>query len=180
MLILHDPNSKESRDFIEAYPEYPSRIFESSMIEEYPSISGFPSVVLWDGTIVSMPETLEDALSQSNPNRPKFHKMASGSELWSHISIHTPLLASLLYTALTTSTAFDNTAVMSDIKNMMRGIVATLGTDHALHSTPSSVIINDPNDPEGLPIPIGTLADHLDMLLSECWFGFSYADLLLE
>ena len=114
------------------------------------------------------------------PDRPKFHKMASGSELWSHISIYTPGLAALLYTALTTSTAFDNTAVMADIKNMMRGIVATLGTDHALHSTPSSVIINDPNDPEGLPIPVGTLADHLDMLLSECWFGFSYADLLPE
>lgn len=114
------------------------------------------------------------------PDRPKFHKMASGSELWSHISIHTPLLASLLYTALTASTAFDNTAVMSDIKNMMRGIVATLGTDHALHSTPSSVIINNPNDPEGLPIPDATMADHLDMLLSECWFGFSYADLLPE
>ena len=69
---------------------------------------------------------------------------------------------------------------MADIKNMMRSIVAILGTDHALHSTPSSVIINDPNDPEGLPIPVGTLADHLDMLLSECWFGFNYADLLPE
>lgn len=112
------------------------------------------------------------------PDRPKFHKMASGSELWSHISTYTPGLASFLYTALTTSTAFDNTAVMSDIKNMMRGIVATLGNDHALHSTPSSVIINDPTDPEGLPIPMGTLADHLDVMLQECWFGFTYDDLL--
>jgi hypothetical protein len=112
------------------------------------------------------------------PDRPKFHKMASGSELWAHISTYTPGLASLLYTALTTSTAFDNTAVMSDIKNMMKGIVAQLGTDHALHSTPSSVIINDPTDPEGLPIPDATMADHLDQMLSECWFGFSYADLM--
>jgi hypothetical protein len=112
------------------------------------------------------------------PDRPKFHKMASGSELWAHISTYTPGLASLLYTALTTSTAFDNTAVMTDIKNMMRGIVAQLGTDHALHSTPSSVIINDPTDPEGLPIPDATMADHLDQMLSECWFGFSYADLM--
>lgn len=112
------------------------------------------------------------------PDRPKFHKMASGSELWSHISTYTPGLAALLYTALTTSTAFDNTAVMSDIKNMMRGIVMTLGADHALHSTPSSVIVNDPPDPEGLPIPDATMADHLDQMLSECWFGFSYADLL--
>jgi hypothetical protein len=112
------------------------------------------------------------------PDRPKFHKMASGSELWAHISTYTPGLASLLYTALTTSTAFDNTTVMSDIKNMMRGIVAQLGSDHALHSTLSSVIINDPTDPEGLPIPDATMADHLDQMLSECWFGFSYADLM--
>ena len=112
------------------------------------------------------------------PDRPKFHKMASGSELWAHISTYTPGLASLLYTALTTSTAFDNTTVMSDIKNMMKGVVAQLGTDHALHSTPSSVIINDPTDPEGLPIPDATMADHLDQMLSECWFGFSYADLM--
>jgi hypothetical protein len=112
-------------------------------------------------------------------DRPKFHKMASGSELWAHISTHTPGLASLLYTALTTSLAFDGIAVMSDIKNMMKGIVAQLGSDHALHSTPSSVIINDPTDPEGLPIPDATLADHLDHILRECWFGFTYADLLV-
>jgi hypothetical protein len=112
------------------------------------------------------------------PDRPKFHKMASGSELWAHISTYTPGLASLLYTALTTSTDFDGIAVMSDIKNMMKGIVVQLGDDHALHSTPSSVIINDPTDPEGLPIPDATLADHLDHILRECWLGFSYADLM--
>ncbi len=125
-----------------------------------------------------MPQSLAAALAQSKPDRPKFHKMASGSELWAHISTYTPGFASLLYTALTTSTAFDNTTVMSDIKNMMKGVVAQLGTDHALHSTPSSVIINDPTDPEGLPIPDATMADHLDQMLSECWFGFSYADLM--
>jgi hypothetical protein len=178
MLILHDPNSKASRDFVEANPNYPVRVFDASMRTEYPSIAGFPAVVLWDGSIVSRPQSLAAALAQSKPDRPKFHKMASGSELWAHISTYTPGLASLLYTALTASTAFDNTAVMSDIKNMMKGIVAQLEADHALHSTPSSVIINDPTDPEGLPIPDATMADHLDQMLSECWFGFSYADLM--
>ena len=114
------------------------------------------------------------------PDRSKFHKLASGSELWMHITQYAPGLAGLLYTALTASTEFDGTAIMQDVKNMMKGIVMTLGIDHALHSTPSSVIINNPNDPEGLPIPDATLADHLDHLLSECWFGFTYADLLPE
>lgn len=143
-----------------------------------------PSYTAWSTT----PEIVKRLMAGERPaswdmlvlsDRPKFHKMASGSELWAHISTHTPGLASLLYTALTTSLAFDGIAVMSDIKNMMKGIVAQLGTDHALHSTPSSVTINDPTDPEGLPIPDATLADHLDHILRECWFGFTYADLLV-
>jgi hypothetical protein len=123
-------------------------------------------------------EIPEDWNNPVLPDRKHFHELASGSQLWDHISTHTPTLSMLLYIALTTSTAFDNTTVMSDIKNMMKGVVAQLGTDHALHSTPSSVIINDPTDPEGLPIPDATMADHLDQMLSECWFGFSYADLM--
>jgi hypothetical protein len=84
----------------------------------------------------------------------------------------------LLYIALTASLELNQATVMQDIKNMMKGIVMQLGTDHALHSTPSSVIINDPTDPEGLPIPDATLADHLDHILRKCWLGFSYADLM--
>ena len=123
-------------------------------------------------------ESPEDWNNPVLPCRKRFHELASGSQLWDHISTHTPALSMLLYIALTASSELNQATVMQDIKNMMRGIVATLETDHALHSTSSSVIINDPDDPEGLPIPIGTLADHLDMLLSECWFGWSYADLL--
>jgi hypothetical protein len=84
----------------------------------------------------------------------------------------------LLYIALTSSSTLNQAAVMTDVKNMMRGIVTQLGTDHALHSTQSLTMVNDPNDPEGLPIPIGTLADELDSMLSESFFGFTYADLM--
>ena len=112
------------------------------------------------------------------PDRRKFHELASGSQLWSHISVHTPALSMLLYIALTASSELNQATVMTDVKNMMRGIVAQLGTDHALHSTQSLTMSNDPNDPEGLPIPIGTLADELDSMLSESFFRFTYADLM--
>lgn len=178
MLILHDPNSKESRDFIEANPDYPVKIFDASMRTEYLSIAGFPAVILWDGSIVSMPETLEAALAQSRPDRAKFHSLSSGSQLWGHISAHTPELAALLYTAMGLPETFDQVAVLSNMKDMMRGIVAQLGNDHALHSTQSLTMVSDPNDPEGLPIPVGTLADELSQILSDSFFPFTYADLL--
>lgn len=111
------------------------------------------------------------------PDRPKFHKMASGSELWTHIKTHTPELAALLYTTIGLPLDFDNTAVMADIKDMMKDIITALGNDYALHSTPSTVVISNPDDPEGLPIPSATMADHLDQILRECWFGWDYNDL---
>ncbi len=111
------------------------------------------------------------------PCRKRFHELASGSQLWDHISTHTPALSMLLYIALTASSTLDQVAVMQDVINMMKGIVAQLGDDHALHSTQSLTIVNDPSDPEGLPISIGTLADELDSMLSESFFGFTYADL---
>jgi hypothetical protein len=112
------------------------------------------------------------------PDRKSFHELASGSQLWNHISVHTPELSMLLYIALTASSELNHATVMQDVKNMMRGIVAQLGTDHALHSTQSLTMVNDPNDPEGLPISVGTLADELDTMLSESFFGFTYADLM--
>jgi hypothetical protein len=112
------------------------------------------------------------------PDRKHFHELASGSQLWDHISVHTPELSMLLYIALTASSELNHATVMQDVKNMMRGIVAQLGTDHALHSTQSLTMVNDPNDPEGLPISVGTLADELDTMLSESFVGFTYADLM--
>ena len=122
-------------------------------------------------------EIPEDWNNPVLPDRRKFHQLASGSQLWDHISTHTPALSMLLYIALTASSELNQATVMQDVINMMKGIVAQLGNDHALHSTQSLTMVSDPNDPEGLPIPIGTLADELDSMLSESFFGFTYEDL---
>ena len=112
------------------------------------------------------------------PDRAKLHELTSGSELWQHISQYAPGAATLLYIALTSSSQLNQAVVVQNIQDMMRLVVAQLGTDHALHSTPSSKMVNDPNDPEGLPIPVGTLADELSQILSDSFFPFSYADLM--
>jgi hypothetical protein len=112
------------------------------------------------------------------PDRKHFHELVSGSQLWDHISQYTPSAAMLLYIALTASSTLNQSTVLDNIKDMVYLVVVQLGSDHALHSTPSSKTTTDPNDPEGLPISVGTLADELDTMLSESFFGFTYADLM--
>lgn len=112
------------------------------------------------------------------PDRVKLHELTSGSELWQHISQYAPGAATLLYIALTSSSQLNQAVVVQNIQDMMHLVVSQLGTDHSLHSTPSSKTVNDPNDPEGLPIPVGTLADELDSVLRDSFFPFTYADLM--
>jgi hypothetical protein len=112
------------------------------------------------------------------PDRAKLHELTSGSELWQHISQYAPSAATLLYIALTSSSQLNQAVVTQNIKDMMHLVVAHLGSDHALHSTPSSKITNDPDDPEALPISVGSLADELDAILAESFFPFTYVDLM--
>lgn len=108
------------------------------------------------------------------PDRAKFHKLASGSELWLHISNHAPDLAGLLYTAIGLPETFDNEAVLRDIRNMMEAIIASLGTEYALHATPAiATVIAE----SGGAIANPKLSDLLNYFLSESWFPFKYADI---
>ena len=119
-----------------------------------------------------------EPIAERLPDRAKLHELTSGSELWQHISQYAPGAATLLYIALTASSQLNQTVVTQNIKDMMHLVVAQLGSDHALHSTPSSKITNDPNDPEALSISVGTLADELDNILAESFFPWRYSDLM--
>jgi hypothetical protein len=111
------------------------------------------------------------------PDRTKFHELISGSELWFHCLANAPGSIGMLTSALMGSSTLNQAVLLENIKDMMGAVVAELGTDNALHSAPSSKTVNDPNDPEALPIPIGSLADELDSILAESFFAWRYADL---
>lgn len=111
------------------------------------------------------------------PNHAKFHELISGTEVWSHVFQHCPIEALGIQGEMVGSASLNKQVVTENIKNLMKLAIIRLGTDHALHSTPSSKMVTNPNDPEGLPIPVGTLADELDSILIASFFPFTYAEL---
>lgn len=112
------------------------------------------------------------------PDIPGFLELATNSAAWRHISQHVPAQAGNLFTALTARSDIDEKVLMTNIQGMMQLAVSALGAENALTTQQSLNTKADPDNP-GQEIPVGTMADELDLWLEKCYFPFRYRDLTM-